>query len=160
MIQRLPFATILVAVAMVAQQPNGAAINPPWPSAEVIHTEDLAKQIHSKADAPAVFQVGFNALYKSKHVPGSVYAGPGNKEEGLAELKKAVADVPKDRQIVLYCGCCPWDHCPNMKPAYSLLRGLGYTKIKVVEIPTNFAKDWVEKGYPVVGATAAATPER
>jgi len=145
---------------MVAQQPNGAASNPPWTAAEVIHTEDLAKQIHNKADAPAVFQVGFNALYKSKHVPGSVYAGPGNKEEGLAELKKAVADVAKDRQIVLYCGCCPWDHCPNMKPAYSLLRSLGYTKIKVVEIPNSFAKDWVAKGYPVEGATATASPER
>jgi len=145
---------------MIAQQPNGAAVNPPWTAAQVIHTDDLAKQIQNKADAPAVFQVGFNALYKSKHVPGSVYAGPGNKEEGLAELKKAVADVPKDRQIVLYCGCCPWDHCPNMKPAYSLLRGLGYTKIKVVEIPNNFAKDWVEKGYPSEGATAAASQER
>ena len=89
-----------------------------------------------------------------------MYAGPGNKEEGLAELKKAVADVPKDRQIVLYCGCCPWDHCPNMKPAYSLLHSLGYTKIKVVEIPNNFAKDWVDKGLPVEGATASSSPER
>jgi thiosulfate/3-mercaptopyruvate sulfurtransferase len=160
MLKRLPLAMILAAVVMMAQQPNGAAIDPPWPPAEVIHPEDLAKQIQDKGNAPAVFQVGFANLYKSKHVPGSVYAGPGNKEEGLAELKKAVAGVPKDRQIVLYCGCCPWDHCPNMKPAYSLLRSRGYTKIKVVEIPNNFAKDWIEKGLPVEGASAASSPER
>jgi thiosulfate/3-mercaptopyruvate sulfurtransferase len=160
MLKRLPFATILAAAAMIAQQPNGAAINPPWTSAEVIHPDDLASQIQNKATAPAVFQVGFAVLFKSKHVPGSVYAGPGNKDEGLADLKKAVADVPKDRQIVLYCGCCPWDHCPNMKPAYSLLHSLGYTKIKVVEIPNSFAKDWAEKGLPVEGSTASSSPER
>lgn len=160
MLQRLPLATILAAAAMIAQQPNGAAINPPWTAAQVIHVEDLSKQIQDKASAPAVFQVGFNVLYKAKHVPGATYAGPGNKEEGLAELKKAVADVPKDRQIVLYCGCCPWDHCPNMKPAYSLLHSLGYANIKVVEIPNNFVKDWAEKGYPVEGASATSSQER
>ena len=97
-------------------------------------------------------------MYKSKHIPGSVYAGPGSKEAGLDDLKKAVAGVAKDRQILLYCGCCPWDHCPNMKPAYSLLKSLGYTNIKVMEIPQNFAKDWVEKGYPVEGATTGSPP--
>ena len=61
MLKRLPFATILAAAAMIAQQPNGAAINPPWPAAEVIHPEDLARQIQNKANAPAVFQVGFAA---------------------------------------------------------------------------------------------------
>jgi thiosulfate/3-mercaptopyruvate sulfurtransferase len=160
MLQRLPFAALLTAAAMIAQQPNGAAINPPWTSAQVIRVEDLSRQIQDKSAAPAVFQVGFNALYKTRHVPGAIYAGPGNKEEGLAELKKAVADVPKDRQIVLYCGCCPWDHCPNMKPAFSLLHDLGYTNIKVVEIPNNFVKDWAEKGYPVEGAPATSSQER
>jgi hypothetical protein len=139
---------------LIAQQPDGAAINPPWTAAEVIHTEDLAKVIN-KNTSPHIFQVGFAPLYKSKHVPGSIYAGPGRTEEGLNELKKAVAGLPKNAQIVLYCGCCPWDHCPNMKPAYKLLHSLGYTQIKVVEIPNNFAKDWVDKGYPVEGNTAS-----
>lgn len=145
----------LFALALVAQDkaPNGAAINPPWSSAQVVTPADAARQLKSP-NPPQVFQVGFAVMYRSKHIPGSVYAGPGNKDEGLDELKKAVAGVPKDRQILLYCGCCPWDHCPNMKPAYSLLKSLGYTQIKVMEIPTNFAKDWVEKGFPVEGATA------
>jgi hypothetical protein len=42
-----------------------------------------------------------------------------------------------------------------MKPAYRLLESLGYKNIKVVEIPTNFAKDWVEKGFPVAGNSAS-----
>jgi thiosulfate/3-mercaptopyruvate sulfurtransferase len=147
--------TMLFAFGVLsAQQPDGAAINPPWTSAEVIHSDDLARMIKEKP-APAVYQVGFAVMYKGKHIPGSVYAGPGRTEDGLAELKKAVAGVPKDRLIVLYCGCCPWDHCPNMKPAYKLLQSLGYSKIKVTEIPTNFATDWIAKGYPVEGDTAS-----
>ncbi|SRR5579883_179250 len=139
--------------AMMAQNPDAAAFNPPWSPGEVIHAPDLADLV-AKKQAKYVFYVGFAQLYKSKHVPGAVYGGPARSQEGLDELKKAVAGVPKDAQIVLYCGCCPWDHCPNMKPAYNLLHGLGYSKIRIVEIPNSFAKDYIEKGYPVEGNTA------
>ncbi len=155
---RLPVALLLAAGATFAQQPNGAAINPPWTSADVLNVADLSKIVQSKSTAPLLLQVGFAIQYKSKHIPGAVYAGPGREEAGLAELKHAVANVPKDRQIVLYCGCCPWDHCPNMKPAFTLLHSLGYTKVRVVEIPNSFLKDWAEKGLPVEGATAGETP--
>jgi len=147
-------AMIFAVGVLAAQQPDGAAINPPWSSAEVIHAEDLARMIKEKP-APPLYHVGFAVMFKSKHIPGSLYAGPGRTHEGLAELQKAVTGVPKDSLIVLYCGCCPWDHCPNMKPAYKLLQSLGYSKIKVVEIPTNFATDWINKGYPVEGSTAS-----
>jgi NADP-dependent 3-hydroxy acid dehydrogenase YdfG len=36
-----------------------------------------------------------------------------------------------------------------------LRRQLRGSQVKVVEIPTNFAKDWVDKGFPVEGVTAA-----
>src|SRR5690349_1861031 len=100
----------LAFLLLLAQQPDGAAFNPPWSAAEVIHAADLAKMPVRKN----VYYVGFANLYKSKHVPGAVYGGPGRTAEGLEVLKKAVADVPKEAQIILYCGCCPWDHCPNM----------------------------------------------
>jgi thiosulfate/3-mercaptopyruvate sulfurtransferase len=129
----------------------------PWTSTQVLRPEDLAHQLaDKKAAQPKMLHVGFAVMYKTKHIPGSVYAGPGRTEAGLEELKKAVADVPKDRQIVLYCGCCPWDHCPNMKPAFRLLESMGFKNVKVVEIPENFAKDWIDKGFPVEGAAAPA----
>ncbi len=158
MTTRLPFAILLTGSAMFAQQPNGAGVNSPWSAAELIHVADLQRIVQAKSNAPLLLQVGFLVQFDSKHIPGAIHAGPGREEAGLAELKKAVAGVPKDREIVLYCGCCPWDHCPNMKPAYNLLHSLGYTKIRVTEIPTSFVKDWVEKGLPVEGATAGASP--
>src|SRR5215213_2917890 len=63
---------------------------------------------------PAVFYVGPNVLYRSKHIPGAVFAGPGSGPAGIALLKAGVQKLPKDREIVIYCGCCPWDRCPNM----------------------------------------------
>jgi hypothetical protein len=136
--------------------PNGAGIDSPWTQAQVLHSTDLNRMLADKAVQPKVFNVGFEVLYKSKHIAGSIYAGPGSKEAGIEALKLAVAHVPKDSQIILYCGCCPWDHCPNMKPAFKVLQGMGFKKIKVLEIPTNFTKDWIDLGFPVEGATANA----
>jgi len=50
--------------------------------------------------------------------------------------------------IVLYCGCCPWNHCPNVKPAYDALQAMGFRNLKVLYIANNFGADWVDKGYP------------
>jgi len=50
---------------------------------------------------------------------------------------------------VIYCGCCPFDHCPNIRPAYTALNAMGFKKLRVLVLPTNFATDWVDKGFPM-----------
>ena len=128
--------TILLATAATADLPKVSA-------------EELAAQIQAKKSGALVIQVGPNMLFRSKHIPGAVFAGPGNRPEGLELLKTAVKDVPRDREIVLYCGCCPWDHCPNLNPAIAVLRDLGYKKVKTLYIANNFKADWTDRGYPV-----------
>jgi len=120
----------------------------------LIQPKDLAAELAAKGARPAIFYVGPNMLYRGKHIPGSVYAGPTAKPEGLAALKLAAGKLPRDREVVLYCGCCPWNNCPNMKPAIELLKQMGFTHAKAMYIETNFAKDWTEKGYPVEAGTA------
>jgi len=145
--------SIGIAANVSAQEPVGAAFNPPWNATDVIHAADLSSIIaDKKAVQPSILQVGFETMFKTQHIPGSVYAGPGRTDAGLEVLRKAVAGVPKDRAIVLYCGCCPWDHCPNMKPAFKVLHELGYTKVRVVEIPQSFKIDWMDKGFAVEGS--------
>lgn len=116
----------------------------------LIQPKDLAAKLAAGGSAarPVILQVGPNVLYRSKHIPASAYAGPAAKPEGLELLKNAVAKLPRDREIVLYCGCCPWDHCPNIKPAMELLRQMGFTRAKALYVPTNMAKDWFDPGYP------------
>jgi len=112
----------------------------------LVQPKDLAAHLDAK---PAIFQVGPNLLYRSKHIPGAVYAGPGSKPEGLAMLKSAAANLPRTREIVIYCGCCPWDRCPNVKPAMEALKQMGFTKVKALYLENNFATDWIGKDYPV-----------
>lgn len=116
----------------------------PWTQSELVSPEQLAPHLNSAL----VIHVGFPALYHGAHIAGSSYAGPGSKEQGIEELKKRVASEPRDREIVLYCGCCPWDHCPNIRPAFAALKQMGFTRVRALEIPTNLKTDWVDHGYP------------
>src|SRR5215470_4204105 len=83
----------------------------------LVEPADLAKTLESGAKKPAVICVAFPVLYRSKHIAGASFAGPGNKSEGIEALKKAVSGMAKDADIVLYCGCCPMERCPNVRPA-------------------------------------------
>jgi thiosulfate/3-mercaptopyruvate sulfurtransferase len=120
------------------------------PSAELLNPEDLVRILQSsKQPKPLMIQVGSHVLYTQAHIPGSEYIGPASSEAGLAQLRKRIESLPRNRFIVLYCGCCPWTHCPNVKPAADALHALGFTNFKVLYIANNFGADWVSKGYPV-----------
>ncbi len=116
-----------------------------WQSKDLVQPKDVAADIKS----PLVLYVGFPVLFRAAHIPGSVYAGPGSKTEGIEMLKKAVEGQPKNRAIIVYCGCCPWEKCPNMRPAFTALREMGYTNLKAMAIPENLKIDWTDKGYPI-----------
>jgi rhodanese-related sulfurtransferase len=115
----------------------------------LIQPQDLAARLGAKGPRPAIFHVGPNLLYRGKHIPGSVYAGPASRPEGLEALKIAAGKLSRDREVVLYCGCCPWDNCPNVKPAVALLKQMGFTHVQAMFVANNFAKDWIDRGYPV-----------
>ena len=119
----------------------------PWSADEVIGPEALAKAL-SGATKPMVIQVGIVHLYRLGHIPGSKYAGPANSAEGLDMLKKLVLGIPRTSEIVYYCGCCPWKDCPNIRPAHTTLKEMGFKKIRILNIPNNFSEDWATKGLP------------
>jgi thiosulfate/3-mercaptopyruvate sulfurtransferase len=114
----------------------------------LISAEDLVKIIQSSKDKPLMLQVGSHILFLQAHIPGSEYAGAGATEVGLQQLRKRVVSLPRNKFIVLYCGCCPWNHCPNVKPADDALHAMGFTNVKVLYIADNFGTNWVAKGYP------------
>jgi thiosulfate/3-mercaptopyruvate sulfurtransferase len=118
------------------------------PSAQLIQPADLAAMLKVPSSKPLILQVGFRTMYDQAHIPGAEYAGPGNTSAGLQALRNRVAQLPKGTAIVLYCGCCPWNRCPNIAAAYDTLQELGFTKVKVMYIAENFGTDWVDKGYP------------
>jgi thiosulfate/3-mercaptopyruvate sulfurtransferase len=116
----------------------------------LVQPNELASRLIAKPGSPlAVFHVGPNVLYRSKHIPGAIYAGPASKPEGLSLLQDAAANIPRTSEIVIYCGCCPWDRCPNIKPAFDRLKQMGFTKVKALYLENNFAKDWIDHQYPI-----------
>jgi thiosulfate/3-mercaptopyruvate sulfurtransferase len=119
------------------------------PASSLIQPAELAATLRSAgAPKPLILQVGFRTMYVQSHIAGAEYAGPANEDAGLRRLRESVGALPKDAAIVLYCGCCPWDHCPNVGAAFAALRALGFTQVKVMYIAENFGDDWVSKGYP------------
>jgi thiosulfate/3-mercaptopyruvate sulfurtransferase len=143
--------SVTVWILMVAMIPALAQTRPvaSVPPADLIQPEDLAASLDSPSlPKPLVLHVGFRTMYDQSHIPGSDYAGPGNTPAGLQFLSDRVAEVPRETAIVIYCGCCPWNSCPNIAAAYDTLHGLGFTKVKVLYIANNFGTDWVDKGYP------------
>lgn len=144
------FAVALAVCLCWAQEP----VSDPWTAGEVMEPAQLAKVIQS-GKAPLVLSVAFPVLYRGKHIVHAVNAGPTSKPEGIEALKKAVAHLDKNAELVIYCGCCPMVKCPNIRPAYRTLKELGFTRIHVLTIPTNLHDDWVSKGYPTEGPAEA-----
>lgn len=121
-----------------------------FPASRLINPDELAKILQSaNSEKPLMIQVGSHVLYTQAHIPGSEYIGPASSETGLESLRKRVEPLPRNKFVVLYCGCCPWSHCPNIKPADDALHALGFTNVRILYIANNFGGDWVEKGYPV-----------
>ncbi len=144
-----------LAFAFILLSQTGSALAEPKP-AESIPTADLMQPAglvailkRVSAPKPLILQVGFRTLYTQAHIPESEYVGAAGEETGLEQLRVRVAKLSKDTAIVIYCGCCPWSHCPNVAAAYNALHGLGFTQVKVLYIADNFGDNWVNQGYPV-----------
>jgi hypothetical protein len=120
------------------------------PDSQLIQPAQLNTLLASgdQARLPVILQVGSHVFFAQAHITGAQFAGPGSQAAGLDLLEKTVSSLPKHKFIVIYCGCCPWNRCPNVGPAFKRLADLGFTNVKVLYFANNFGDDWVSKGYP------------
>jgi thiosulfate/3-mercaptopyruvate sulfurtransferase len=132
--------TICSTMAIQAQE-----VTEPWTEAQLKPTQELADQISGSGKAkPTVINIGPQAVIK-----GSLDAGPGSEKENLKKLEKILSKQDKNHEVVLYCGCCPFAKCPNIRPAFKLIQEKGFTQARLLNIPKNIKTDWIDKGYPV-----------
>ena len=143
----IPLLTALLLAPLAASAAPGDALT--IPAAVQMQPAELAAMLKS-GNAPPILQVGFSVLYKQAHIPNAQYAGPGNKDDGLLNLKSHVDVLSRDKLVVIYCGCCPWEKCPNIAAAYKQMTAMGFNKLKVLYLANSFGADWVDKGYPVI----------
>ena len=126
----------------------------PWSSSELLAPSTLAERLKTLDPQLHIVSVGPRKSYKGTHIPRSVFVGPVSKLKSHEVLADALKNIPHDAEIVIYCGCCPFISCPNIRPAYTMLRGMGFVNIKVLKLNTDLDRDWSAKGFPVELSTS------
>jgi thiosulfate/3-mercaptopyruvate sulfurtransferase len=123
---------------------NKTAVPEPWTAKQLMAPADLAAMINDpNAKKPVILCVGPGALIK-----GSLDMGPANEKINLEKLKQQLSKLPRDTNVVIYCGCCPFEHCPNIRPAFNLLNEMKFSNAHLLNLEHNIKTDWVAKGYP------------
>ena len=144
------FAASATLVSVPATRGDVKKSSDPWAPAQIVQPSDFAHELGEKnGTPPAVVYVGFHTLFAGGHIPGATFHGTASTEQGLADLNKWADTLPRATNLVIYCGCCPFEKCPNIRPAFTALSGMGFKKLRVLVMPTNFATDWADKGYPI-----------
>ncbi len=133
MLSAILFATL----ASQAQMPEN------WTSKQLIEPSELASIIKTEKAIPVIFSVGPAAT-----IPHSIDIGMVKDKANLDKLKKELSQLPKQTKIVVYCGCCPFDHCPNVRPAIEVLKEMKFANYYLLNLPHNVKTDWINKGYP------------
>lgn len=132
-------ATVFAALSTQAQKP----IN--WTEKQLMEPAALATVLKENSKVPLIVSVGPGTL-----IPNSVDIGPGSDAENIAAFGKLLSGKKKEEKIVVYCGCCPFAQCPNVRPAIQALKDGGFTNYYLLNIPKNLKTDWIDKGYPTV----------
>ncbi|HVO68163.1 MAG TPA: rhodanese-like domain-containing protein [Syntrophales bacterium] len=133
----------------IGEKSKSISTSDPWTVKNVITVDELAVLLNKGSKEVYIYQVGFKKHYSKGHIKGAVYAGPASEDDGLQLLNLSIKDLPRDKDIILYCGCCPWTYCPNIRPAFETVDKMGFKNIKVLYLPENFTEDWVNKGLAV-----------
>lgn len=116
-----------------------------WTKAQLIEPATLAKQLSlPEGQKPVVIDVGPAGVIK-----GAWEAGPAEEKENIARIDKLLRNVPKNKEVVIYCGCCPFAKCPNVRPAFKELQKLGFKNPRLLNLSHNLKADWIDKGYPL-----------
>jgi hypothetical protein len=129
----IPSLSFLGAVILLCSRLTSVAATPaadPWIASQTLQAAQLASELADKSkEQPTVVYVGFRTLFAGGHIPGASFHGTATTEEGLAELKKWAATLPRSTNLVIYCGCCPFEKCPNIRPAFTALHDMGFTRL-------------------------------
>jgi hypothetical protein len=142
----LAFLFILISTSVFGgepfiSQPQGD----PWTQQQLLDPAELARVLKNpKLPQPLVFSIGMEAVIK-----GSIEIGPVMRSQSLNLLKEKLTKLTKNAQIVVYCGCCPFASCPNVRPAMALLKSMQFTNYKLLNLPQNIKVDWIDKDYPM-----------
>lgn len=130
-------------ISLFAQE-NPFGKNENWTQKELMQPAELAAKIEANEKLPVILSVGPSAL-----IPHSIDIGMVADSPNLKKLDHILDSLPKDTGVVIYCGCCPFDRCPNIRPAISALKERKFTNFHLLNLNTSIKADWIDKDYPL-----------
>ena len=134
---------LVASIWTISRAPLHAA--EPWTDKQLKDPAVLAATLSDpKAAQPVILNIG-----PVQQIKGAVAIGPTGVQENLDKLKQHLAKLPKDKEVIIYCGCCPFRRCPNIRPAFELLQKMKFKNPRLLNLPTSLNDDWISKGYPL-----------
>ena len=116
----------------------------PWSSSQLIEPATLASKINlNQTGNLLILSVGPDAVIK-----GSVGIGSAKEQANVKKLKSYLKNISKDKEVIIYCGCCPFDKCPNIRPAFKTLNDMGFKNAKLLNLSKNIKANWIDKNCP------------
>jgi rhodanese-related sulfurtransferase len=117
----------------------------PWTKSQLITPEALVQKLKSTGkDLPVILNFGVE-----RNIKNAIEIGLVSSPKVAEKFKNDAAKMDKKKETVIYCGCCTMENCPNVRNSFNKLKEIGFTNIKVLNIPTDLNADWIEKGYPM-----------
>ncbi len=117
----------------------------PWKEAQLMAPETLANIIKDAHASPIlIINIGPAGLIKQ-----AIDIGPMSDDSNVEKLKSLLGKTNKSTAVVVYCGCCPFKNCPNIRPAFELLKLYKFSKPYLLNLPHNLKVDWIDKGFPM-----------
>lgn len=135
---------LFISIALFTIQ-SKAQINANWTNKQLMEPSELAGIINDHNDSVIIISVG-----PFSSIPGSLHVGMVSEQQGLDKFKAQLNSLNKSQKIVIYCGCCPFEHCPNVRPAIDVLKEMNFTNYYLLNLPNNLRINWIDKGYPTI----------
>jgi hypothetical protein len=145
MATRKIFSYLFILIIAFSVQQCKAQQSENWTQDQLIEPAALAQTLETNRDIPLIYCIGPGVV-----IPHSIDIGMTKDEKNLDKLKDSLSNVSRTADIVIYCGCCPFAHCPDVRPAIALLKEMKFTNYHLLDLPNNIKTDWIEKGYPQI----------
>jgi rhodanese-related sulfurtransferase/thiol-disulfide isomerase/thioredoxin len=100
-------------------------------------TVEELKKMMDEGSTVVIVDTNEEMNYKMKHIKGAVHFP-------WAKVIREPGSLPKDKLLVLYCGCIGEEASEDV--AQQLMKDYGYTNIKVLD---GGLMRWIKLGYPV-----------
>lgn len=114
-----------------------------YKQSELMQTKELSDIIKAgKGKQVHILNIGVE-----RRIKNSIEIGIVSSPSKFKILQSTLSKYNKSDLIVIYCGCCKLENCPNVAQAAEKIKGMGFKNLKILNMVDGINEDWIDKGY-------------